>query len=241
MVTEHLPPSSGNWASNEQNAIKAYRASVRPEEEPRALPELIDSGFPFTIEEHFKNRMVQFANVPRDLNYSRLGLYIRGGPLDTMSIDREAAVVTLIFLHSKDASTYKRYMREHKFDVNGCHLYPSAGGSPRLANMRLWDPERVIREGISRCIFLEGLPNGTNEYSLKHDLRSLNPAVRLEFESVMVEGVCARVATASVSMGNFIQRSLGMHPKYTGIRIRYEEDYSNLALNTIGKPITIRR
>lgn len=240
MVVDSLPNAGGNWAANEQNAIKAYRAAARPDEMvPRSPPVMLAAGMPYYadhIDASFDARMVHFVGLPEGLTYSRLCIYIKGGPVDSIHIEEDQHVATIVFLHTKDAVNYRRHMTANEYYIDGVRLIPSYSVTPRLANMRLWEPERVLREGISRCVFIEGLPNGTTEYLLKQDLRSLNPVVRIDFESIIVEGVCARIATPGVAMGNYVQRSIGMHPKYTGVRVRYEEDYSSAHISTVGKP-----
>jgi hypothetical protein len=229
----------GNWAALEQNAVRAYRASLKEKNDisARAGPTIPDPDTVYARED-YSTRLVCVTGLPSYISYDLFCPYVKGGAVDTVRLNPDEGTAVIIFLRAKDATNYRDYIIANEIYIDNHRMINQNPSLTRLHNMRLWDPVKVLREGLSRCVFVEGIPNGTTPSILKADIASMNPTVRIEYESIVINGVCARVCCPSISMANFIHRNLGSQPKYTGVRVRYEEDFCSGHLSFIGQAFT---
>jgi len=174
--------------------------------------------------EHYETRIVSLSGLPEDVSYREFCPFVKGGPVDTIQLDSQEGTAIVVFLRAGDAERFKQYVRMRDLYINGHKLgldkFPT-----RLSNMRLWNPAKVLSDGLSRCLFLEGLPNGSTPESVMGDISGLcSSGLRVEYENIQVEGVCGKISTTAISMAYFIRENLNLHPKYTGLRVNYVRD-----------------
>ncbi|KAF8246108.1 hypothetical protein K440DRAFT_662339 [Wilcoxina mikolae CBS 423.85] len=182
-----------NWAAREANAVKAYRASLKERDNisARAAPVIPDLDTVYARED-YSTRLVFVAGLPSYITYGMFCPYVKGGAVDTIRLDPEEGTAVIIFLRAKDATNYRDYITVNKIYIDGHRMINQHPSLTRLHNMRLWDPVKVLREGLSRCVFIEGIPNGTTPSTLEADIASMNQTVKIEYESITINGVCAR-------------------------------------------------
>ncbi|KAF8532956.1 hypothetical protein BDD12DRAFT_867731 [Trichophaea hybrida] len=234
--SDEAKTEGNNWAAREANAVKAYRASLKERDSisARAAPVIPDLDTVYARED-YSTRLVFVAGLPSYITYGMFCPYVKGGAVDTIRLDPEEGTAVIIFLRAKDATNYRDYITVNKIYIDGHRMINQHPSLTRLHNMRLWDPVKVLREGLSRCVFIEGIPNGTIPSTLEADIASMNQTVKIEYESITINGVCARVCCPTISMANFIHRNLCAQPKYTGVRVRYEEDFCMGHISCIGQ------
>lgn len=237
-------PAGAHWAWREKAAASQYQNTIKSKGFDRddiVGDEASANRRKRQIELEYASRCVCVTNFPLNTTLGQMLRFVRGGPIDTAAVigPREGFKnfsALVVFLHAQSAGDYKTFLGSNSVSFDKSHILGTTNDLPSLDNLRLWDSEKARRRGVTRCIFIEGLPFGSTVASLTRDLEEAMHGSVLDTEYIAVKGVCAKIWFSSISMALWASKALGQNPKYLGIRMRYEWDPCRGSLADIGKP-----
>lgn len=230
-----------NWAANEQSAIRAYNfgcrereseASARKERESKArVP--APAAAP---QSDFKERLVCLKGLPAGITYATFCPFVKGGAVDAINLSPTAdgSTAAIVFVRSEGAANYRCLVANRGVRINNC-LIQNDPNPPGLRNMRLFGPARIISEGLSRCLVLEGLPPGTTAEALEEEIAKLNEEAHFEYDRIRVSDLKASICCPSIATAHLIWQTFRRHPN-PSIKCVFGEDYCQESWTAIGTP-----
>lgn len=135
----------------------------------------------------------------------------------------KAAVI--IFVLQLAAEKFRAFIIKERVTPRPGYILNADANLGVVPGVCVYSPEKVLRQELTRCLTIEGLPHGCNVEKLKNAINKL-PAngEEMRFESIKVNGVCAWIACTCISDAVFIMRNINRAKGYLGVRVQYAPD-----------------
>lgn len=235
-------PEGAHWNHKEQNLVQEYQQALVKKRRRGSDADKASTVEKKKIERQkpepsYYDRVVYLTNLPRDLNFSRLFRFIRGGPVEHLilqapSSQYDTSKAIIIFIHRYSARDYKSYLQSPGLTIQRGHRIASMeidANDRHLEGIRLIPTFTIRTEGITRCLKIDMLPNNTtieevigiieegmNHTVLEFEYGSIDISQEDRDKAVMV------LRLVTVGMAVWVNGMLRKH--YDGIVISYDRD-----------------